>query len=1114
MAFQWAKNQVQNGIEDMVLLTKVTDDQITDNLKKRINADLMFSYIGPTLVAVNPYKRLPYFGEKEIEQYHGSAAYEHPPHIYALADKMFQSMITDEENQCVIISGESGAGMFERVPSERKTECAKLIMNYIAAVSSTGGPNGNVVENIKQVILESNPLLESFGNAKTLRNNNSSRFGKYFEINFTKSGTPAGGKISNFLLEKSRVVGPGPGERNFHIFYQLTTACSREEKEALGMMDPKYFHYLNTSTEFHADGINDAEEFAAMKKGMQICNIVGNDQTSVLQILAGILHLGNVAFVEEGNDAKVANLDTLEFPAYLFGIDKDALNSKLTSRIVTTGGFGGKRSSTYNVTMNVEQATNSRDALSKALYSRMFDWIVQSVNGALSSLSQGIKAQTLCIGVLDIFGFEIFEKNGFEQFCINYVNERLQQIFIELTLKSEQEEYQREGIQWTPIDFFNNKVVVDLIESKRPPGIMAVLDDVCSTMHAQVEGADTKFVQKLDMACNQNKHFKGMQTHFVISHYAGSVTYDCDGFTEANKDTLYKDLIQLVQSTTNPFIGALFPEVIDELDKKRPTTVSFKIKNQSQELVDTLMKCTPSYVRCIKPNETKRPKDWDNKRVEHQVRYLNLKENIKVRRAGFCYRNFFDKFLRRFAILTSQTWPQWTGQPIDGIKVIMKSVDMDPKEWQLGQNKVFIKSPESLFLLEEQRDRKFHGFAKVIQRAYRRWKSRKYFLEMRKKAAEVVYNQKERKRFSLNREFVGDYLNFLDNPVLKSLVGKNVHVFFSDHVQKYDRKFKPTQRDLLISDSAVFLIGYEKQKDGPNKGKFVQVVKRKLAFKEIGAVSLSTLSDDFFVIHVPSEYDNVMENLFKTELITVLSEKYLAATGSPLRINFTDNIKYSVKKTTWQSGGMHELKFMNDNAVKMPTLKAHGKGAEVRVPGGLPKNSQPRPSTVMQRQDPPKSYSSAPASRPAYGQQQQQPSSYGQQQQQQQYQQPSPVASTSQGFQRPSQSGAPANGGFKLPTPAAAPFGGYGGANTPNSGASASPNFSAAAAKKKPPPPLPPAKKLPQCKALYDYEASEADELTFRAGDVITIVSKEEGWWTGNLRGQKGLFPANYVEMV
>ncbi len=215
----------------------------------------------------------------------------------------------------------------------------------------------------------------------------------------------------------------------------------------------------------------------------------------------------------------------------------------------------------------------------------------------------------------------------------------------------------------------------------------------------------------------------------------------------------------------------LFPEEIDESDKKRPTTASFKIKNQSQELVDTLMRCVPSYVRCIKPNETKRPKDWDDKRVEHQVRYLNLKENIKVRRAGFCYRNLFEKFMKRYAILTKETFPVWKGPVNEGIRRIMDSVEMDRQEWQIGNTKLFIKSPESLFLLEEQRDRKYHHFAKIIQRAYRRYRDRKYFIEARQKAADIMLHKKERKRFSLSRHFAGDYLSYLDDPILKSLVG-------------------------------------------------------------------------------------------------------------------------------------------------------------------------------------------------------------------------------------------------------------------------------------------------------------------------------------------------------
>ncbi|KAJ3300326.1 Unconventional myosin-Ie [Borealophlyctis nickersoniae] len=1052
MSFQWSsKNHVQNGVEDLVLLSKVTDDQITDNLKKRIQADLMFTYIGPTLVAVNPYKKLPYFTEKEIEQYHGAvssmlstglglqlfmssfqAAYELPPHIYAVADKMFQSMITDEENQCVIISGESGAG---------KTESAKLIMNYIAAVSGKGGANNNIVEEIKRIIIGSNPLLESFGNAKTLRNNNSSRFGKYFEINFSKSGAPMGGKISNFLLEKSRVVFPGQGERNFHIFYQMTKGASSYEQEQLGMMEPKYFHYLNVSGEYNAEGINDVEEYADMKKSMEICQMSPADQTSVLELVAAILHMGNIAFIEEGNNAQVSDPQALAFPAYL-----------LVSRIVTTGGFG-RRTSQYDVPMNVEQAQNTRDALSKAIYSRMFDWIVQAVNTAMATLAAGLReTTTLCLGVLDIFGFEIFEKNGFEQFCINYVNERLQQIFIELTLKSEQEEYQNEGIQWTPIDYFNNKVVVDLIESKKPPGVMAVLDDVCFTMHAVSEGADQKFVQKLDMACSQNKHYQGLQTQFIIHHYAGSVTYDCDGFTEANKDTLFKDLVYLMQSTTKPFIRNLFPEEVDESDRKRPTTVSHKIKNQCQELVATLM-------RCIKPNETKRPKDWDSKRVEHQVRYLNLKENIKVRRAGFCYRNTFEKFLKRFAILTKETWPAWHGHPHEGIKHIMQSVDMDSKEWQIGRSKIFIKSPESLFLLEEQRDRKYHGYAKVIQRAYRRWKSRKYFLELRKKAADVVYGKKERKRFSLNREFLGDYLNYLDNPILKALVGKNEKVCFADNVTKYDRKFKPTQRELLVTETCVIMVGVEKEKSGPNKGKLVKAIKRKIPFAEIQAVSVSTKPDDIFVLHIPTEFDNVLENIFKTELITVLSEKYQLAVGRPLTVNFVDNIKYTVKKTTWQSGGFQEIKYITDPAAKFPQLKVSGKVTEVRVAAGLPKDSRPNAGNMVRqnvggsRSTGGGSYRPGPAAAVAPAQ--------------------APVGSSSPAFAR-------VNGGFQAQLGAAV----AGGVAQAKANGGGSP-----AAKKRPPPP-PPAKKLPTCRALYDYEASEADELSFKAGDIITITSK------------------------
>ncbi|KAJ3371197.1 Unconventional myosin-Ie [Kappamyces sp. JEL0680] len=772
-------------------------------------------------------------------------------------------------------------------------------------------------------------------------------------------------------------------------------------REQLGLAEPGYFNYLALSGEFNADGVNDVEEFRDMEKAMDICQISPSDKQAIFRIVSGILHLGNIDFVE----GEVANQA---------GVHEETLKVKLLSRVISTG--FGKRGSSYNVPLNVEQARGTRDALAKALYTRMFDWIVQAVNTAMETLAANLReSQILCLGVLDIFGFEIFEKNGFEQFCINYVNEKLQQIFIELTLKSEQEEYQREGIKWTPINYFNNQIVVDLIESK-----------------------------KLQGPVGSHKHFKGMQAQFMIQHYAGSVTYDCDGFTEANKDTLFKDLIQLVQSTNDPFLRHLFPDVIDESDKKRPTTVSFKIKNQSNDLVSTLMRCTPSYVRCIKPNETKRPKDWDSRRVEHQVRYLNLAENIKVRRAGFCYRNTFEKFLRR-----------WSGSVQEGVGIIMQSVSMDPKEWQLGTQKVFIKSPESLFLLEESRDRKYHGYAKVIQRAYRRWKSRKYFLEMRKKAADVMYNNKERKRFSLNREFLGDYLNVLDNPVLKNLIGseprlrlttgnKNEKTLFSDTIVKYDRSFKSVTRELLITERHLLIIGAEKEKDGPNKGKLVKVVKRKIQFSELTGLSLSTKQDDFIVIHVHNDFDNVFENILKTELVTVLSENVQKVTGHPLQITFSDRISYSVKKTRWQSGGQCELHFTSDPSIKTTAFKNSGKTTEIRVANGLPKDSRPNNKSLFE--------SARPATKAQYHPKQQSNAPRATN-----YPSVAAVASQVQGV-RLAPTGSESNLSAQSKNSVSAS------SNASLSGSQQSLN-AIAAAKKRPPPP--PAKKIPRVEALY-----------------------------------------------
>lgn len=428
--YHWqSQNVKQSGVDDMVLLSKITEDAIVENLKKRYMDDYIFTYIGPVLISVNPFKQMPYFTDREVELYQGAAQYENPPHIYALTDNMYRNMMIDGENQCVIISGESGAG---------KTVAAKYIMGYISKVS--GG--GSKVQHVKDIILQSNPLLEAFGNAKTVRNNNSSRFGKYFEIQFSRGGEPDGGKISNFLLEKSRVVSQNENERNFHIYYQLIEGTNAQQKEGLGIMTPDYYYYLNQSGTYKVDGTNDSKDFNETMEAMQVVGIPGDIQAQVLQIIAGILHLGNISFIEAGNYGQVESTDLLAFPAYLLGIDHSRLQDKLTSRKMDSK-WGGK-SESINVTLNQEQATYTRDALAKALYARLFDYLVESINKAIQK-----PHEEFSVGVLDIYGFEIFQRNGFEQFCINFVNEKLQQIFIELTLKAEQEEYVQEGIKWT-----------------------------------------------------------------------------------------------------------------------------------------------------------------------------------------------------------------------------------------------------------------------------------------------------------------------------------------------------------------------------------------------------------------------------------------------------------------------------------------------------------------------------------------------------------------------------------------------------------------------------------------------------------------------------------------
>ncbi|XP_067589981.1 unconventional myosin-If isoform X1 [Pseudorca crassidens] len=1154
--FHWQSHNVkQSGVDDMVLLPQITEDAIVGNLRKRFMDDYIFTYIGSVLISVNPFKQMPYFTDREIDLYQGAAQYENPPHIYALTDNMYRNMLIDCENQCVIISGESGAG---------KTVAAKYIMGYISKVS--GG--GQKVQHVKDIILQSNPLLEAFGNAKTVRNNNSSRFGKYFEIQFSRGGEPDGGKISNFLLEKSRVVMQNENERNFHIYYQLLEGASQEQRQNLGLMTPDYYYYLNQADTYKVDGTDDRSDFSETLSAMQVIGIPANVQQLVLQLVAGILHLGNISFCEDGNYARVESADLLAFPAYLLGIDSGRLQEKLTSRKMDSR-WGG-RSESIDVTLNVEQAAYTRDALAKGLYSRLFDFLVEAINRAMQK-----PQEEYSIGVLDIYGFEIFQKNGFEQFCINFVNEKLQQIFIELTLKAEQEEYVQEGIRWTPIQYFNNKIVCDLIENKlNPPGIMSVLDDVCATMHATGGGADQTLLQKLQAAVGTHEHFNSWSAGFVIHHYAGKVSYDVNGFCERNRDVLFSDLIELMQTSEQAFLRMLFPEKLDVEKKGRPSTAGSKIKKQANDLVSTLKRCTPHYIRCIKPNETKRPRDWEENRVKHQVEYLGLKENIRVRRAGFAYRRQFAKFLQRYAILTPETWPHWHGDERQGVQHLLRAVNMEPDQYQMGSTKVFVKNPESLFLLEEMRERKFDGFARTIQKAWRRHVAIRKYEEMREEASNILLNKKERRRNSINRNFVGDYLGLEERPELRQFLGKRERVDFADSVNKYDRRFKAIKRDLILTPKCVYVIGREKVKKGPEKGQVREVLKKKLEIQALRGVSLSTRQDDFFILQEDAA-DSFLESVFKTEFVSLLCKRFEEAVRRPLPLTFSDTydphllhhpraghsasssasrigrnapvprplpprvrkgwngevipscgevgtptasssprrLQFRVKKEGWGGGGTRSVTFSRGSG-DVAMLKASGRTLSVSVGDGLPKSSKPTRKGMAQGK--PRRSAQAPtraAPGPPRGLDRNgvPPSARGG---------PLPLEFTSRrGSQKPPQGppssalGASRRQRARPPSEHNTEF-----LSVPDQGMAGMQRKRSIGQRPVPgvgrPKPQP-RTHGPRCRALYQYVSQDVDELSFNVNEVIEILMEDSsGWWKGRLHGQEGLFPGNYVEKI
>lgn len=720
------------GLQDQVLLENYqSEDAFIDNLKKRFQENLIYTYIGHVLISVNPYKELSIYTEQDVKEYRKRHFFEAPPHVFALSDNAYRSLTEEHRGQCILISGESGSG---------KTEASKKVLQFIAA--ATGHTTS--VEGVKDKLLQSNPVLEAFGNAKTNRNDNSSRFGKYMDVQFDFRGAPEGGNILNYLLEKSRVVHQSVGERNFHIFYQLLAGADDALLQELHLKRKlDTYYYLTDGDSGNSANIRDADNFRQVQTAMSVIEIPADEQKLILEIVASVLHMGNVGFTEEEGKAKILKPESVTAISKLLGCEETQLRNAFTNRTIEA------RGDVVTSPLNRDLAIYARDALAKAVYDRLFTWLVSRINASLHA--DHIAKKNIVMGILDIYGFEVFKKNSFEQFCINFCNEKLQQLFIELTLKSEQEEYLKEGIEWEPVEYFDNKVICNLIEEKHK-GIIALMDEECLRPG---DPTDLSFLRKMNDNLGDHAHYichsRASTTiqktlgrdEFRLVHYAGDVTYHVQGFLDKNNDLLFRDLKETMSECTNGIIKACFP-IVDISSKRRPETAVTQFKNSLNNLMDILMCKEPSYIRCIKPNDLQTSGQFDYELVRHQVKYLGLMENLRVRRAGFAYRRTYEMFLQRYKCLSRQTWPHYHGPAKEGVQVLACELGFDRDEYRMGKTKIFIRFPKTLFETEDAFQMKKHYLASIIQARWKGRRQRQIYLET---YAKIITVQKYIRRY-------------------------------------------------------------------------------------------------------------------------------------------------------------------------------------------------------------------------------------------------------------------------------------------------------------------------------------------------------------------------------
>ncbi|KAI0060838.1 myosin 5 [Artomyces pyxidatus] len=769
--------------DDLATLSHLNEPSVLHTIRNRYAQHSIYTYSGIVLIAMNPFQRVTQYGPEIIQAYSGRRRGELEPHLFAIAEDAYTAMRKDGMGQTIIVSGESGAG---------KTESAKYIMRYLASINP---PDSNAKSRTKvsldesseveRQILATNPVLEAFGNAKTTRNDNSSRFGKYIQILFDGHQEIVGARIRTYLLERSRIVFQPLTERNYHIFYQLCAGAPLKERKDLGLdTDITKFHYLKQGgpQSTPIPGVDDAEEFRATQHALSTIGISVEKQWAVFRLLAALLHLGNVKITQTRTDSAISDEDTeLLLATRFLGVDKAEFKKWTIKKQITT------RSEKIVTALNGAQATVVRDSVAKFVYVCLFEWLVAIVNESLAGENgEAERRAEMFIGVLDIYGFEHFQKNSFEQFSINYANEKLQQEFNAHVFKLEQEEYVKEQINWTFIEFSDNQPCIDVIEGKL--GVLALLDEEARLP----SGTDASFLQKLYSQISKPETkdvFKKPRfgnTSFTIAHYALDVTYEVDGFLEKNRDTVPEEQMNLLASTKNSFLREVLdaalaaskppdtpipgsPAVSDSASTasrrqslipdpgrtslvnssssgpkragaaaRKPTQASI-FKASLSNLMDTLGITNVHYIRCIKPNEQKEAWKFVPQQVLSQLRACGVLETIRISCAGYPTRWTYEEFAERYYMLISSS--QW-GPMIQKMQLnplcslILDSTINDPDKYQSGKTKIFFRAG-MLAALETLRADRLNAMVTVVQKNMRRHMAVKRYKEMRTAAIKI-----------------------------------------------------------------------------------------------------------------------------------------------------------------------------------------------------------------------------------------------------------------------------------------------------------------------------------------------------------------------------------------